>query len=137
MKEIVSLINNLDSLDKKAWGEMIDHAESKTQEKLETAVAEGQEDGMKVLEEILPLVKMVRLGLALDTIPRIERCRLVSIIIAEVSGLLSPVELVGVCFTAAFKCLCTSQKGATMPIAIPFPFGVMELEKKDETRSVV
>lgn len=136
MKEIVDLANDLDPLDKAAWTEIIAVAESKMEEKLEVVVAEGEKSLLKVLEEIAPFIKIIRLGLASDTISGVSRSRLVSIIISEISGLLSPVELAGVCFAIAANGLRGTER-RTMVMAIPFPFRDMELEKKDETKTVV
>jgi len=135
-KEIIDLVKSLDDLDKAAWQEIIDRAESKTIEGLEAAVEDNREFATEVWKEIAPHVKLVRLGLASDTISRAARCALVGVIISEVSALLSPRELAGICFAKAFTHL-SSLQGRT-PMLIPLPFRDMEFErKKDETKSVV
>lgn len=136
-KEIIDLVKSLDDLDKAAWQEIIDHAESKTREELNTAIDDNEEFAIEVWKEIAPHVKLIRLGLASGTISRNARCTFVGMIISEISALLSPVELAGVCLSRAFKHLCLSGEGKP-PIVIPIPFRDMEFErKKDETRSVV
>lgn len=136
MKEILKLTEGLDKLDKQAWMEIVDCVEEVTQEKLVDEIDDGQEEGMKVWREIFPFVQMIRLGLASSTLSRAERGRIVNAVLRAITGLLSPVELAGLCFTAAFNSLHGSQR-RTMPIIIPFPFGDMEFEKKDETKAVV
>jgi len=130
MKEIVDLANDLDGLDKAAWMEIINVAEDEIEKKQGVTTAEGEENLARVLGEIAPFIKIIRLGLASDTISRIDRCRLVSTVLSEVSGLLSPTELAGVCFTMAVRCL-PIERTATI-IATPFPFGMEFGKKKDE-----
>ncbi len=135
-KEIIDLVKSLDDLDKAAWQEIIDHAERKTIEGLEAAVEDNKEFATEVWKEIAPHVKLIRLGLASDTISRASRCTLVGVIISEISALLSPRELAGVCFSKAFEHFSSLQRRT--PMIIPFPFRDMEFErKKDETKAVV
>lgn len=136
MKEIAKLASSLDDLDKEAWLEIVGSAELETEGKISSEVDEGGKAGMKVWMEIFPFVQIIRLGLASDTLSRVERSQLVNAILMKISGLLSPVDLAGIALSAAFKSLHGSQ-GGIIPMIVPLPFGAMELEKKDETQTVV
>ncbi len=89
-KEIVDLVKSIDDLDKAAWQEIIDHAESKTRERLNAAIDDNEELAIEVWKEIAPHVKLIRLGLASSTLSRTIRFRFVGMIISEISALLSP-----------------------------------------------
>jgi len=136
MKEFVKLSNSLDDLDREAWVEIVSRVEEETEKTLIAAVNEDAETGVKVWEEIFPAVQIIRLGLASDTLSRNERCRLILAVISLISGLLSPVELAGVCFTSAFKYLHSAQR-RMMPMIVPFPFGAMPVEKKKDEIGII
>lgn len=131
MKELVKLANSLDNLDKEAWMEIIGSAERSVGEKLGTAAVEGESNSLKVWNEIFPFVQIIRFGLASDTISRPDRNHIVGAVISTISELLSPMELAGVCATAAFRALYSSERRA-MPIIVPFPFGQREPEDDEE-----
>ena len=131
MKELVRLTDSLDDLDREAWMEIIGSAEYNTGEKLDTAVTEGQENSLKIWEEIFPFVQMIRLGLASDTLSRLDRTNIVGAVISTVSELLSSIELAGICNAAAFRRLYLSER-RVMPMIIPFTFGLEEPEDKEK-----
>jgi len=131
MKELVKLANSLDDLDREAWMEIISSAESSAGEKLSTTI----DDSLKVWEEIFPFVQMIRLGLASDTLSRLDRSNIVGAVISTISELLNPIELAGICATIAFRRLHSAER-SIMPMVISLPFG-LERPEDDEKNPLV
>lgn len=131
MKELAKLANSLDDLDREAWLEVIGSAESSMGEKLSTTVIEGADGSLKIWKEIFPFVQMIRLGLASDTLSRVDRSHIVGAVVSTISELLSPIELAGICATVAFRSLHSSER-SVMPMVISLPFGLERPEDDEE-----
>ena len=138
MKIFVKLTEGLDDLDKAAWMEMIDRLEIEVQKNISEDIDEGGKEGSKIWEEIFPFVQIIRFGLASNKISRLERSRIIGAILTEISGLMSPVEFAGLCYTTAFNSLHnTTRHGSSIPMFIVPSRSMRPEEKQDESGIVI
>lgn len=136
IEELARVIDSLDDLDKEAWMEIIDRAEFETGKKLETAVDEGMEEGRRVWKEMFPYVEIIRFKLASDTLSRLERSKLIGAVFSDISGLMSPVELAGLCYVTAFNALCSSGKPRP-PMLAMIPLGAIRPKEEEKNRLAI
>ena len=136
IEELDKIINSQDALDKEALIEIIDRIELETGKKLEAGVDEGQKEGRRIWKEMFPYVEIIRFKLASDKLSRVERSKLIGAVMSDISGLLSPVELAGLCYTTAFNSLCRSESHRP-PMLAMIPIEAIKPKEEEKNKLVI
>ncbi len=134
MEEIVKLIRDLDGLDVQAWEELTRGREGERAGELATASDEAMNEAHSMLAAILPLMKVIRLMIASESLTPLMRTMVVRSLIPKLLTLLNPLEVSGVLMSVMHDVFDKAKPTGAIPMMI---VGVPNLqEREDESRMV-